>query len=531
MSKEAFPRTDDGRPTRAEQVDRARGALSTSRFGGAASSSSESVHRTGDSCEDDDEGVRRAAMERGHPEVTGCVDVGGYCGLDDPMGNGVRRLCCVTCTAPTGPLAESLPPSGGGPVDLYLLAGQSGCVGLSSVAAMRASKKYATLDKEQPGVWFAGYRGLQTADNFAIAPMSPGVGSGGASTFGPELALGERLHALTGRPVVLMKYCWGGSDVRTDWNPSTWENGWDRRRDNGSAAWLLSRGGANLGRRVMAFKNWVYTYRRTTEALAAAGVKVHTKGLFWMQGAADDQRQWYEYGVDETRAIDALRCSVGQYTLPVVSQGSNAINQLRSGKALTEASVEGCKLQVLETANLTLTLTLSLSPGLSLVLAIALNLTLTRCSRRRSPRSGLGRAANRGPRTRAWRGCTSTSTCSNSTGTTPSSPRRSSRRARPPRSSRGSATWSTTCTRSTTRRYCWGATWPTPTSGTSAARPCPRRTTTRTRRCASPGNRARRARAPRRATSAGTTCARAARSLPPRGAPPSVGRCRRRRPA
>ena len=351
MSKEAFPRTDDGRPARAEQVDRARGALSTSRFGGAASSSSESVHRTGDSCEDDDEGVRRAAMERGHPEVTGCVDVGGYCGLDDPMGNGVRRLCCVTCTAPTGPPAESLPPSGGGPVDLYLLAGQSGCVGLSSVAAMRASKKYATLDKEQPGVWFAGYRGLQTADNFAIAPMSPGVGSGGATTFGPELALGERLHALTGRPVVLMKYCWGGSDVRTDWNPSTWENGWDRRRDNGSAAWLLSRGGANLGRRVMAFKNWVYTYRRTTEALAAAGVKVHAKGLFWMQGAADDQRQWYEYGVDETRAIDALRCSVGQYTLPVVSQGSNAINQLRSGKALTEASVEGCKLQVLETAN------------------------------------------------------------------------------------------------------------------------------------------------------------------------------------
>ena len=350
MSKEAFPRTDDGRPARAEQVDRARGALSTSRFGGTASSSSESVHRTGDSCEDDDEGVRRAAMERGHPEVTGCVDVGGYCGLDDPMGNGVRRLCCVTCTAPTGPPAESLPPSGGGPVDLYLLAGQSGCVGLSSVAAMRASKKYATLDKEQPGVWFAGYRGLQTADNFAIAPMSPGVGSGGATTFGPELALGERLHALTGRPVVLMKYCWGGSDVRTDWNPSTWENGWDRRRDNGSAAWLLSRGGANLGRRVMAFKNWVYTYRRTTEALAAAGVKVHTKGLFWMQGAADDQRQWYEYGVDETRAIDALRCSVGQYTLPVVSQGANSINQLRSGKALTEASVEGCKLQVLETA-------------------------------------------------------------------------------------------------------------------------------------------------------------------------------------
>jgi len=345
-AKEAFPPTD-GRSARAEEIDRARGALSTAHFGGAAS---ESLHPTGESCEDDDEGVRRAAKERGHPEVTGCVDVGGYCGTDDPMGNGVRRLCCVTCTAPSSPRAQSLPPSGGGPVDLYLLAGQSGCVGLSSVSAMRASKNHATLDKEQSGVWFAGYRGLQTPENFAIVPMSPGVGSGGATTFGPELSLGERLHALTGRPVVLMKYCWGGSDVQSDWNPSTWENGWDRSKDNGTAAWLLSRGGANLGRRVMVFKNWVYTYRRTTEALTAAGVKVHTKGLFWMQGAADDRRMWYEYGVDETRAIDALRCSVDQHTLPVVSQGSNYINQLRSGKALTQDSVEGCAVAVLETA-------------------------------------------------------------------------------------------------------------------------------------------------------------------------------------
>ena len=116
-------------------VDRARGALSTEHLG----ATSENLHPTGEWCEDDHEGVRRAAKERGHPEVTGCIDVGGYCATNDPMGNGVRRLCCATCTAALGPPAQSLPPKSVGPVDLYLLAGQSGCVGMSSVPQMRAS--------------------------------------------------------------------------------------------------------------------------------------------------------------------------------------------------------------------------------------------------------------------------------------------------------------------------------------------------------------------------------------------------------
>ena len=40
---------------------------------------------------------------------------------------------------------------------------------------------------------------------------------------------------------------------------------------------------------------------------------------------------------------------MNQHQLPVVSQGSNYINQLRSGKALTQDSVEGCAVAVLET--------------------------------------------------------------------------------------------------------------------------------------------------------------------------------------
>ena len=54
---------------------------------------------------------------------------------------------------------------------------------------------------------------------FTIIPMSPVVNN--LNTFGPEVSLGERLHSLTGRSIVLKKYCWGGSSAQFDWNSST----------------------------------------------------------------------------------------------------------------------------------------------------------------------------------------------------------------------------------------------------------------------------------------------------------------------
>ena len=344
-------------------------------------------------CIDDDTAMRIEAEARGHPEVSGCIDVGGTCIDGDGIGTVARRLCCSTCTAPGAP-TQNLPSPSTGPVDIYFLAGQSGCVGLSSVSKLKASGRYSSLNHEQPKVWFAGYHGVQAVSQFTITPMSPGARFPGPrvlftrerlthrcpimgpqpapdaharaahlacagcavvnnlNTFGPELSLGERLHSLTGRPVVLMKYCWGGSSAQYDWNPSTPENVWDRQADNGTAAWLIdpAHGGANLGKRRKVYKNFVYTYRRTTEALQAAGVVHINKGIVWIQGQADSGRRWNEFGADETRLLDALRCDVGYFRLPIISQGSDYINHLRSGKALAQASVEGCNLLVLEMA-------------------------------------------------------------------------------------------------------------------------------------------------------------------------------------
>ena len=147
-------------------------------------------------CVDDDAAMRIEAEARGHPEISGCIDVGGMCIDVDGIGAVARKLCCSTCTAPGAP-TQNLPTPSAGPVDIYFLAGQSGCVGLSSVAKLKASGRDDSLEREQPKVWFAGYHGVQSPEMFSISPMSPIANN--LNTFGPELSLGERLHTLTGR--------------------------------------------------------------------------------------------------------------------------------------------------------------------------------------------------------------------------------------------------------------------------------------------------------------------------------------------
>ena len=146
-------------------------------------------------CVDNDAAIRREAEARGYPEISGCVDVGGMCIDVDGIGAVARRICCSTCTAPSAP-TQSLPSPSVGPVDIYFLAGQSGCVGLSSVDKLKASGRYSSLEREQPKVWFAGYHGVQSPEMFTIKPMSPTANN--LNTFGPELSLA--LHVAEAEP-------------------------------------------------------------------------------------------------------------------------------------------------------------------------------------------------------------------------------------------------------------------------------------------------------------------------------------------
>lgn len=231
------------------------------------------------------------------------------------------------------------------PVQIFLQAGQSECVGSASVDKLRAdSASYPNLVGTQTGKsWFAGsYQPTcpGAEDRFFMAPMEPGAAR--PNMFGPEIAIGDRLHEITGAPILVVKYCWGGSNVEKEWNPNTAENSWDSNQDDGTAQWLRNNAGVDLTSKKALFVNLIYTTRLATEALDQANIPYLYKGLFWIQGEADRDRSWQDYGTDLANLWDATRRILNQPTLPIVDTGGVGSHGLRSGKAHAGQLVDQC---------------------------------------------------------------------------------------------------------------------------------------------------------------------------------------------
>ncbi len=270
-------------------------------------------------------------------DIKGCVDVGALCSADGAQGDKIRELCCLTCTPPTDDILPSLPPSG---AHVFLLAGQSNCVGQASKSLLNRDGNFPELVGEQSGVWFAGYR-----DNlFYNSTMEAGKAS---NMFGPEISFGQRYHELSGAPVLIVKYCWGGSKVSTHWNPTTTDNSWDTAMDEGTAAWLLANK-ADLRNKDKLFANLVYTARLAQEELEAAGVEFEWRGFLWVQGAGDADSTWLEYASNLSQMYDEIRTKLQEPQLPIVDTGSSNWNQVRSGKEHARHLVQGCQSAVAE---------------------------------------------------------------------------------------------------------------------------------------------------------------------------------------
>ena len=216
----------------------------------------------GDVCADDEAGFAEVLATNGVKNSVGCADAIGFCDTNSKQGRLARRFCCSTCGADTNngvdaintntndihngpvllrddPPVSSLP-SGDKPLELFLLGGQSECEGKASSADLyRSSDRYPELQRTIEGVWFAGYQDSSPSpETFFIAPLSADIHGG--DRFGPEVSFGERIRSATGgtSDVMMVKYCVGGTDVSTHWNPDTAENGWDKTRDDGTAEWL-----------------------------------------------------------------------------------------------------------------------------------------------------------------------------------------------------------------------------------------------------------------------------------------------------
>ena len=235
---------------------------------------------------DDDAGFVALYQKQTGEALSGCIDA------PSCANSKIRALCCKTCAGASdgnnnGPPQDLPAPDDSDPVHIYLNAGQSNCKGSADVDMMAADGKHPELfeaNTSKSNTWFAGItnRGLGS-DSFKITALRAGAEG---DKMGPEIAIGHRLQELTGKRVLMFKYCLGGTNVDKDWNPDYRFNVWDKTKDDNSAAFLepLLKNDNPKWQQYLQFN---YHLRLMREQLDATGVKYEFKGLFWRQGSAD----------------------------------------------------------------------------------------------------------------------------------------------------------------------------------------------------------------------------------------------------
>jgi len=295
---------------------------------------------TDDPCDDDDEGfvAYMKSISQWNVGITTCVDapscvaeIVSFCG----------------CTCKDGEVTLELPwADDADPVQVYMSAGQSNCAGSASAELMKedgAHPKLFEANTTKSKIWFAGLtRKLKAPDSFGITALWAGaVGD----KHGPEVAIGHRLQELTGRRVLIFKYCMGGTSAKEDWNPDWGGNGastpptsplysdgnaWDKSADTGKAAFLKDLRMGNP--KQQQYLRFTYNLRLMREQLDAADVAFEFKGIFWRQSSADQDSTWQQYGADQIRLFNAMRAEVEEPDLPIIFEGDSGRANLQGGK-------------------------------------------------------------------------------------------------------------------------------------------------------------------------------------------------------
>ena len=142
-----------------------------------------------------------------------------------------------------------------GPIDVYLLGGQSNMRGI----ALADNLPSDLLDIPEILYYQAG-SGLTT--------LQPAAGGADGPLFGPEIGFGERLRNLQpGQPIALIKYAVDGTALETQWKPGS---------DSSDTA--------NWGPQ---FSGFVTTVNNGLASLTADGWQPVIKGMLWQQGEKD----------------------------------------------------------------------------------------------------------------------------------------------------------------------------------------------------------------------------------------------------
>ena len=156
-------------------------------------------------CTDDDHDAFKEWFQEENPGVTvpsGCGDAA----CAHPREK--EEFCCESCS-PNVIAAELPPPDDEDPVHVYALGGQSNCAGSANANQMYKNQDNVELLERNTTVskvWYGGLTERGDPDSFKIVPLF--AGSEGQK-FGPEVSLGHRLQELTGKRVLVVKYCIG----------------------------------------------------------------------------------------------------------------------------------------------------------------------------------------------------------------------------------------------------------------------------------------------------------------------------------
>lgn len=179
-----------------------------------------------------------------------------------------------------------------GPVQVYLLAGQSNMDGYAYVTGLPPSLQVSQGDVR---LYWSG-NGSWTG----LAPASYGIDYG-VEYFGPEVTFGRFLADQDeAPPVALIKHAIGGTDLAYYWYPGEY------RRDPAQG---------------LGYRDFLATIELALAELDAEGTAWEIAGMIWMQGESDaysDEDIAAAYEANLTHFISRVRDDVGAPDLPFV---------------------------------------------------------------------------------------------------------------------------------------------------------------------------------------------------------------------
>ena len=224
----------------------------------------------------------------------------------------------LTTTSNGKTLSDAQSYTGGTPIDVYILAGQSNMAGTSceNLLPDKYKKRYDTVK-----MWYE-IGGGNSSEFHKWTVVKPGqgayinnktyVGYG----FGPELGMAEILHNKQ-TEIAFIKYAYGGTAIyqhgQLNNNPETGNfNNWHGAWDAATPGRLYNELFANI--------------RSATNALKEQGYSPVIRGMAWMQGETDGEVQFNtgtyaaadEYEHNLTEFFNAVRAELDEPYLPIV---------------------------------------------------------------------------------------------------------------------------------------------------------------------------------------------------------------------